>query len=398
MNLDFVRHARWLDRARVVGYARILALAYVPLLVIPFLFAIGTQPGGRPNVDFMSFWSAASLAWGDPARAYDPAAQIAFQAEAFQSHGRYLPFLYPPPFLALVAPLALIPFAVAYPAWVAATYAVYLAAARRLLPAGAWPTAVFPAVYVNAVQGQTAALFAGLFVAGGLLLARRPFVAGLVFGCLIFKPQLGLLIPIALIAGGLWRTLLGAALSSLGLLLLALIAFGPETYLAFIGAGSTSLGLLQEGSPLGWAKVQSLYGALRQIGAPAWAAIGAQGVLSLVAAGAVAWVWRSGADMLTRMAALAVGALLATPYVLDYDFVLLIVPLCWLARRGMESGFGPWGKLLLLTVYVAPLVCRPAAMALGFNLMPLLVMGLLGMIASATFRQPWPDEVRSAAR
>ncbi|MDP3869337.1 glycosyltransferase family 87 protein [Phenylobacterium sp.] len=398
MSLDFVRHARWLDRERAVGYAKILALAYVPLLVIPYLYAIGTQPGGRPSVDFMSFWSAGSLFWRDPASAYDAAAQIAFQAEAFQSHGRYLPFLYPPPFLALVAPLALIPFAVAYPTWMAATYAVYLASARRLLSAGAWPIAVFPALYINAVQGQTAALFAGLFVAAGLLMARRPFVAGLVFGCLIFKPQLGLLIPLALIAGGFWRTLLGAALSSLALLLLALIAFGPETYAAFVGAGSTSLGLLQEGSSLGWAKVQSLYGASRQIGAPPWAAIGLQGLLSLAAAGAVAWVWRSGADMLTRMAALATGALLATPYVLDYDFVLLIVPLCWLARRGLEAGFRPWEKLLLLAVYVTPLICRQAAIALGFNLMPLLVIGLLGLVTATTFREASAGEVRSAAR
>ncbi len=398
MSLDFVRHARWLDRSRAVGYARILALAYIPLLVIPYLFAIGTQPGGRPNVDFMSFWSAASLFWSDPASAYDPAAQIAFQADAFESHGRYLPFLYPPPFLALVAPLALVPFAVAYPAWVAATYAVYLAAARRLLSGGAWPIAVFPALYVNAVQGQTAALFTGLFVTAGLLMARWPFVAGLIFGCLIFKPQLGLLIPLALIAGGWWRTLLGAALSSLTLLLVALIAFGPEIYVAFLGAGSTSLGLLQDGSPLGWAKVQSLYGALRQIGVPAWAAIGSQALLSLAAAGCVAFVWRSGAAMLTRMAALATGALLATPYVLDYDFVLLIVPLCWLARRGIEMGFRPWEKLLLLTVFVAPVICRPAAINLGFNLMPLLVMGLLGLIATAGLREAPVRSVKTVAR
>ena len=104
----------------------------------------GFLGGGYAPVDFMSFWSAGKLAWSDPASAYDAAHQIAFQSRAFHSQGRYLPFLYPPPFLAMAAGLALVPFAAAYPLWVAATWGFYAAVARRLAPAAAWPIAVAP--------------------------------------------------------------------------------------------------------------------------------------------------------------------------------------------------------------------------------------------------------------
>jgi hypothetical protein len=384
MSLDVLRQARWFDRERASGYAKIIAVAYVPLLIIPYLYAIGAEPGVRPSVDFMSFWSAAVLAWRDPASAYDAAIQIAFQAQAFQSVGRYLPFLYPPPFLAVVAPLGWLSFPVAYPVFVAATYAVYLVGARRLLPIGIWPIAVFPALYINAVQGQTGALFTGLFVAASMLVGRRPWMAGLLFGCLIFKPQLGLLIPVALVAGGCWRTIAGAALSALGLLAGALVLFGPETYQAFLHNTAVVASLLQ--GKLDWGKVMSLYGAVRQAGGPAWLALAAQAALTLAATAVVILVWRRNANPLTRTAALAMGALLITPYVLDYDFVLLIAPLAWLARSGLQSGFRPWERLILAVVYLAPLVARQAAVAAGFNFMPLLLIGFAGLVAAKMLR------------
>ncbi len=376
----------WPGHHRLAAAARILAIVYAPLLIVPYLFAIGSQPGYRVSVDFMSFWSAASLAWRDPASAYDAASQIAFQASAFQTRGGYLPFLYPPPFLALVAPLGLLPFALAYPAWVAATYGIYFASTRRLLAKAAWPIAVFPAVYINAVQGQTAALFTGIFLAAALQVERRPWVAGLLFGALVFKPQLALLVPLALIAGGKWRTFLAAALSASGLLLAALILLGTDTYRAFLDNSAVSLSLLQGGS-VGWGKIQSLLGALNQIGAPPGLAAGAQGVLAIAAGAFVVAVWRTKADTLTKTAALAMGALLATPYMLDYDLVLLIAPICWLARRATEVGLRRWETCLLAAVYLGPLFCRQVAVAAGFNLMSPLLIGFAGLLAVKMLRR-----------
>jgi len=378
----------WLTPSRVAMTARLLGAVGLPFLAISYLFAIGAEPEGRPAVDFMSFWSAASLAWRDPPLSYDAASQIAFQARAFQMDGRYLPFLYPPPFLALIAPLGLLPFAVAYPLWAVATYLVYLAGARKLAPGALWPLAVFPALYLNAVQGQTAALFTGLFLLAALQVQCRPWLSGVLFGALIFKPQLALLIPVALIAAGAWRTLAAAGLCAAGLLLAALALLGPESFIAFFHSNSVSLSLLQAQSPLGWAKLPSLFGALRQIGAPPMLALSAQALLALATAIFVGLVWRARRDAPTRAAALAMGALLATPYLLDYDFVLLVAPVYWFARDAWRRGPRTWEIVFLALVSLAPLACRRLSMETGVDPMPALMIAFAALLARRMLRVP----------
>ena len=64
----------------------------------------------------------------------------------------------------------------------------------------------------------------------------REWLAGLVIGLLTIKPQLGVLIPLALIAGRYWRAIAGAVLSSALLAALAYALFGIETWRAFLAA------------------------------------------------------------------------------------------------------------------------------------------------------------------
>ena len=70
-----------------------------------------------------------------------------------------------------------------------------------------------PAVFINAVGGQNSTWTAALFGSGLSLLERRPLLAGGLLGLLIYKPQLGLLIPVALLAGRHWRASEGVAVS-----------------------------------------------------------------------------------------------------------------------------------------------------------------------------------------
>lgn len=385
--IDAVRRAPWLSADRATGYAKILAIAYLPMLVIPYLYATGMADGAHAPVDFMSFWSAGRLAWTDPASAYESAREAAFQAQAFGASGRFLPFLYPPPFLAVAALLAALPFAVAYPVWAAATWALFIAAARRLSPAAIWPVAVFPALYVNAVQGQTAALFTALFVAACLQVERRPLLAGLLFGALTFKPQLGLLIPLALAAGGYWRTFAAAVAAAAALLAGSLLIFGVEVLPAFVAASQANAAMLQSGS-LPFAKIQSVFAALRQIGAPPMAAWGVQLVVTFAAAAAVVLAWRSRMALEAKMAILAAGAVVASPYLLDYDLVLLAAPLAWLAGRGARLGFGPWEKAFLALIYISPALCRGAALATDANLQPILLLAFFGLVALRLRSEP----------
>src|SRR5690349_22642070 len=174
------------------------------------------QPTDR---DFLGVWGAAQLALaGRASAAYDNGLLHAVQAAAaaFTSPGAELPFPYPPAYLLLAMPFGMLSFPVAMAAWSLCTFAFYLFAARRLFPRSGWLAAAFPVAYANAAIGQNGFLTAGIFMAGVSLLSQAPLAAGLVLGCLVIKPQLAILLPLALIAGRRWRTFAGAAVSSIG--------------------------------------------------------------------------------------------------------------------------------------------------------------------------------------
>src|SRR5580704_3775429 len=181
----------WFGRERLRLYAAILLA--VELAVFAFLIA-GTHgwivPLKTPTTtDFVSFYAAGSLAdAGVPALAYDHAAHLAAE-EAVAGHGiQYQFFNYPPIYEALFAPIALLPYLVAFVAFEAATLLLYLAVARRILGDYSGTALLvllaFPMVWWNIGLGQNAFLTAALFGAATLNVDRRPVVAGICFGAL----------------------------------------------------------------------------------------------------------------------------------------------------------------------------------------------------------------------
>jgi len=103
--------------------------------------------------------------------------------------------------------------------------------------------------------------------------------------------------------------------------------------------------------------------------APAYS-YAAQALVTASALVACIWIWRSGASFRLKAAALLIGTLLSSPYVLDYDFIVLGMALAFFAAEGIESGFLPWEKTILALVWVAPLLARELAklsyLPLGF--------------------------------
>jgi alpha-1,2-mannosyltransferase len=74
------------------------------------------------------------------------------------------------------------------------------------------------------------------------------------------------------------------------------------------------------------------------------------------------------------------AALLASPFLLDYDLMLLAIPLAWMAREGLRTGFRPWEKLTLLAAFVLPIASRSIASSLGLPLAPLAVGALFVLV------------------
>lgn len=155
--------------------------------------------------DFVNVWAGGRQALdGNPAAAYDVAIQKAAEVTALGHpfHGEF-PWNYPPSFLFVATLLALIPYVQAYAAWVFLTFPLYVAAIRGIVGdrIGLLLACAFPAILSNARVGRNGFVTAALLGGALLFMERRPLLAGRLVGVLSFKPHLGILFPIVLIAG-----------------------------------------------------------------------------------------------------------------------------------------------------------------------------------------------------
>jgi hypothetical protein len=132
----------------------------------------------------------------------------------------------------------------------------------------------------------------------------------------------------------------------------------------------------------GWHKIQSVFSWARMWGASVDIAYVAQATITLCVGAATAWLWRSRAAFARKAAALLIATLLATPYSLDYDLMLLAPAIAWLAAYGKEDGFVPYEKSLLAAVWLMPLLARSVAQVTLIPLAVPLMMSLFILIMS----------------
>jgi hypothetical protein len=392
-----LRDADWLNAKRVRAYCLIL----FAVNVLGFAIWIGLSHGlidhaGKPlGTDFMSFYAASKLALtGQAAQAWNPYAHQAAQDAIFGRQLGYWAFFYPPAYLLICAPLALMPYGLSLFVWLAGTTAAAVLLAPQWLKQqtaatiGLIPLLAFPALWINIGNGQNAALTTALFLGGCLLLDRRPIIAGLILGLLIIKPQLGLALPFILIASGRWKTFIAAGVSAAGLSFAAWLLVGTEGYLAFLQNSELARITLEQGlvSP---ARMQSLFAALMLWHAPLWLAYGAQILLALgVIVSACFIIRRHRPDHFALSALMVSATLLMTPFMLDYDLLLSAIPLGWLVMSGLKDGFRPWEKIVALAMFILPLFARSLALNLHLPLAPLVLLVFYGIVARRIMSAP----------
>jgi alpha-1,2-mannosyltransferase len=295
----------------------------------------------------------------------------------------YSAWKYPPSFLFFVAPLAHFPYLLAFLGWCAATAAVYLAAMRSILPSvRAWPLFALaaPPVLNNLTYGQTGFLIAGLIGAGLTQIGRRPVLAGVLLGLASVKPNLGLLIPFALAAGGHWRVFRFAALTAVSLIVASATVYGPAPWFSMLDAMTNYIDGIQFGA---LHAMVSVLGAVQLLGGSEKAAWLAQSVSSACAAGLVAWAWwrAQGNPDRTSLAcaALCFATPLATPSVHVYDLVLLAPGAAWLWRDYCDRGSQAWENVALAVPMVALIAIYPLAQIFGLPIGPACFTGLLAL-------------------
>jgi hypothetical protein len=390
-----LRDGRWLTRERV----RLVALALLAAFAVGLVFLAVTSDGlndrlGRPlGTDFSNVYAAGTYVLeGNATAPFDPAKQFAREQAIFGAATQFYGWHYPPFFLGLAALLALMPYALALALWQGVTLALYLWAMRDIAPTQRdyLPLILalaFPAVFINLGHGHNGFLTAALFTGALLQLDRRPIVAGILFGLIAYKPQFGVLIPLVLAASGRWRAFAAAAVTVLLLAAAITLAFGVDVWRAFLASMQFTREVVLERGDTGWHKIQSVFSWVRMWGGSVDLAYLVQATVTCSIAAALVWLWRGPAAFALKAAALLIGTLLATPYSLDYDLMLLAPAIAWLASDGIRRGFAPFEKLMLASLWLMPLVARSIAETTFIPLAVPLMLAAFVSILSASLSQ-----------
>jgi alpha-1,2-mannosyltransferase len=391
--VDALRAGSWLTRTRIRAYLVIIIAVYAASLAAWAVSGSSSLANGLPfGCDFISVYAASHLLLGGaPEAAYDWQRHHAAEHALVEfDSDKYFGWHYPPPALLLVAPLAALPFLGAVVVWIGLTLAGYLAALRAILPHPLVIAAAlgFTASFVNLIHGQNGFLTTGLLGGACVMLQRnRPWVAGALIALLLYKPQFGVLIPVALIAGGHWRTVVAASVLGLAFLALSYVLLGPATWQAFLASTDLTRDIVLEQGGAGWHKIQSVFSMVRMAGGDTNLAYALQGATLLTLGTLVALAWaRREAPFAIKAALLAAGSLYATPYVLDYDLVVLALVVAWFAADGLERGFLPWDKTALACLFLWPIVSRLVAVQFHVQLTPI----VLGVLVFVIYRRLGP--------
>lgn len=246
--------------------------------------------------DFSIFYAA-----GTPGPVYDPL----WISALVKTPGTRL-FAYPPTFLLICRPLALLPFGWAYALWVALSATLFVEATGALVRRGAWLVLLNPMVLTSAALGQTP-LFIGALVILGMTKLQRPLIAGVLLGIAFsIKPQVLLLLPAVLIMTARWRVLLAMGLAGLAACLASLV-LGPELWWQWIASlhdfqtAQKALQIVELGAPLP--------------------------LLPVCLVAAVIWLWVTReADTPARLMATLAGSFLISPHAPAYEIAQLTPP------------------------------------------------------------------------
>jgi len=329
--------------------------------------------GNLKGTDFLHLYTLGSLALAHRgADLYDMSTQAALAAERVPEAAgiRYLP-LYPPQVSIIFAPLAHLSYGWALILWwggSAALYAICCYSVWRACPnlrdhgeIVALLAVAFPAFFHLIAWGQTSAGALACFTLMFLLLRdKREFLAGLVLGCLIFKPQLGLAVAIVFVSTGAWKTVLGAALSAAGQLSAGVLYYGVEPLRQWMRMLRNVRAVL----PLLEPKLYQTH-SLRTF----WSMLvpwpGFSFGLYVVSAALVlgftiaCWKRSEAVPPSLRYSALLLASVLVAPHLTVYDLVILAPALILLADWVIGEPPNPSTRLLgtvLYLVYMLPLL------------------------------------------
>jgi hypothetical protein len=305
---------------------------------------------------------------------------------------RYLP-LYPPQLSILLAPFAYFSYPWALGFWWACSAAIYSACCYSV-----WRVCpnlrhygglicvlaiAFPGLFHLIAWGQTSALALACFTAAFLLLRqRREFLAGIAFGCLIFKPQLALAAMIVFLALGAWKVITGAAISAGAQLGVGILYYGIDPLRNWIHVLRNIGDVMPflEPKPYQTHSLRTFWTLLLPVKLSLTLYI--LSALVVLAFAIACWRRRSTDSLALPYSALLFATVLVTPHLTVYDLVILapafLLLADWLLAHPKTS-LTNWSETLLYLAYILPML-GPLALWTHVQLSVMAMCGLVYVI------------------
>ncbi|VVE87199.1 glycosyltransferase family 87 protein [Pandoraea bronchicola] len=370
----------WLTRERVVVYSAAVLLCQWLALGIWAVRWMLHEPGVPPmGVDFRVFWSASYLSLHDSPQAAFDLLKIA-DVEDSMFPGRYAPWVYPPTFQLLVYPLALLPYALSYVSFCAAGIACVLWAFRPTSRRGSlpWITVVaFPGIWIATAHGQNSLLTAAL-AAGALgLLERRPWLAGVCAGMLLFKPQFAVLFPLLFLCGRYFRALAAMTMTATLFVAISGWVFGIPLWIKFFEAALWFNSTVTDNVSGGVMRAMpSVFATVRRLGGSVPVAYAVHAAVAIPVVLATLWLWTRTARFEIKAAAAVIATLIIQPYILHYDLAWLLLPIvCLCHDRATRRAWTNLDRFIVCLAWCLPLLSLlpsyfPAVLQPGVLVLP----------------------------
>ena len=377
---------------RLQAYGYTLAVVYAAIFL--YLYSLGlwllNKNGAPVYSDFTNMFVAGWQALhGNAASAYDPVAHVKAQdALVGAGHASFSLWPYPPTYFFILAPLATLPYVAALLIWCLTTLLACVAVVYGIVPRRPAIALVLASPFTvwNILAGQSGFLTTALLGAALVSLERRPVLAGVFIGCLTYKPQWGMLLPVALIAAKEWRVIASAATTTALLAVASIAVFGIGPWEAFPRELLAQAGINLSASPdllnlrfdprAKWQYYETIFGLARALQSSASLAWLAQGLVTIGSAIIVWLVWRLPTRYALKAATLSAAALVATPYAFGYDMAAIAIPVAFLARDQIQCGLLKGEQTMLLGLFGASLLCNLEPLPLE----PVVVIMLMGLV------------------
>jgi glycosyl transferase family 87 len=309
--------------------------------------------------DFLNFWMYGRAAFTpDPSRFYDLAA---YHGALDALLGPGYPgqnWSYPPSIFFVAAPFGWLTYLQALLVWIVLGAVLFVAAVRAHISDKHLRLALVlsPAAVLCVISGQSSLITAAMLVTIFFWLDRRPIAAGILIGLLTLKPQLGMFLPVMLIASGRWRVFASAAVTTLVLASAAALVFGPQVWIDFVAKGLPTNNLvLADPERIATPFYPTVFMNLRGLNLTYGAAMAVQLCFTAFAVAAIVWAFRfrRDADPMLLMALFLACAVGGTPYLLSYDTLAVTFAALLLLERGALDATG---RRLVQLVYWLPLI------------------------------------------